>query len=98
MNFFDSQGQKQSFEERVSQNTAQNNSGQNALSALLPLLSGGQIDAKQIFEMLAKNNPNLGGIMPLLPMLQAQNFAPAKEKSCKFNYVKVNDYHKNQKV
>ena len=70
--------------------------GQNGdmMSMLLPLLSGGGISQEAIFKMLAQNNPRLGGIMQLMPMLSKMQSAPPKQKPQNQNYIKISDYYK----
>ena len=70
--------------------------GQNGdmMSMLLPLLSGGGVSQEAIFKMLAQNNPRIGGIMKLMPMLSKMQSTPLKQKPQNQNFVKVSDYYK----
>ena len=64
------------------------------MSMLLPLLSGGGVSQEAIFKMLAQNNPRLGGIMQLLPMLSKPKSAPTHPSFQNQNFVKISDYYK----
>ena len=73
----------------------------NMLQSILPMLmggGGGTQNPTELLGMLGKNNPNLSGLMSMLPNLQAMgrggNLGKKNKAKKTTEYVKVSDYYK----
>lgn len=76
-----------SFEDNVS-------SQNDMLPMLLKMMqTGGQMDNDQMLGLLAKNNPQMQTLLPLMKLMNQNKSKQTPKTRTKFDYVKIKDYH-----
>ena len=91
-NLFSGQENKKNFENKVG------TQGEDLISKMLPLLSGGKMDTNDLIKILASGNPRVSNLMQFMPLLSSGFGSKQKQTSLKknYDYVKISDYYKNK--